>query len=74
MNEPPMFEVRAFAALRRGEEHGKALEAAMAEASHALAEAGLDDLVRQLEKVIELQRFASVRVTLMAQRVARGRT
>lgn len=67
-----LFEAEAAALLQRAVENGQARGALLDQASSVLRAAKLDDMVRALDKLRELERVVAVRVELIAKRVAEG--
>lgn len=67
-----IFEAEAAAALARWCGHLKAGMAAADEAANALAKTDRAELVRSLEKLLELERMVAVRAELLGKRVAEG--
>lgn len=68
----PIYEAEAAGVLRRAHGHATALSRALDEAACVLAMAGLDGPRQQLEKLRELERLITIRVELLAKRVAKG--
>lgn len=67
-----LLTAEAFGAFERARRQCGALGATLDQAGNALNVAGLPDLCRQLEKLIELHRLVSVRVDVLAKRVGEG--
>lgn len=67
-----LYEAEAAGVLRRAHGHATALGAALDEAAGVLARGGLADHQRHLERLRELERLVTVRVDVLAKRVAEG--